>query len=199
MNSNPYASVGFFEFFQLLFSRLYGLASGELSLAPDEVQLVTLLLISIACAAVGCFLVLRKMAMMTNAISHTILIGIVLAYFWTRFGAAEELNTAALILHGQLLLIASVLSAFATSFLSQFLVSSMGLREDASCGIVFTILFALGVLLVTLLSRNAHVGAELLMGNADAIHLDDLQLQWKMTLVDLLLLELLSATLYHHL
>ena len=52
----------------------------------------------------------------------------------------------------------------------------MHLQEDASIGLVFTSLFALGIVLVNLLTRNAHVGAEIVMGNVDVLHCDDLTL-----------------------
>ena len=60
--------------------------------------------------------------------------------------------------------------------LTEFLTKSAGLQEDASIGIVFTSLFSLGVILVTLLTRNAHIGTEIVMGNADALRLQDLKL-----------------------
>ncbi len=47
------------------------------------------------------------------------------------------------------------------------------LQEDASIGIVFTTLFALGITIVTVASRNAHIGVEVVMGNVDALQPQD--------------------------
>jgi manganese/zinc/iron transport system permease protein len=49
------------------------------------------------------------------------------------------------------------------------------LQEDASIGLVFTTLFALGILLVTVYTKNLHLGTDAVMGNIDALHLDDLK------------------------
>jgi manganese/zinc/iron transport system permease protein len=54
------------------------------------------------------------------------------------------------------------------------LTSFFRLQEDASNGLVFTTLFALGIVLITALTRNAHIGTEAIMGNVDALHLNDL-------------------------
>ncbi len=51
--------------------------------ASFEIQLIASL-VAMACALPGVFLVLRRMAMMADAITHTILLGIVLAFFLTK-------------------------------------------------------------------------------------------------------------------
>ena len=57
------------------------------------------------------------------------------------------------------------------------------LQEDASNGIVFTFLFALGIVLVTLFARNAHVGVELILGNVDMLHKKDLPVTYGVTIL----------------
>lgn len=187
---NPYFDNNFFEFFLTLGRRIGLFCSGQkLTLASDELQILVLSLIAITASCVGTFLVLRKMTMVANALSHTILAGIVLAYFVYRmvhFGG-DSLDLTHLFPESGLLLCSCLLMAFLTTFLTEFLTTKAALSEDASCGIVFTFLFALGVILVTLLSRNTHIGAELLMGNADALHFDDFSLQWKVTLLNVAL------------
>ena len=193
--ANPYFDNNFFEFFGTLASRIFAFISGaHLQLAADELQILVLALIAISASVVGTFLVLRKMTMLTNALSHTILTGVVFAYLFydlmksgQRFDGAD-LHFSTLLPDEKLLLGAALFMAFLTTFLTQFLVTKMKLKEDASCGLVFTFLFAVGVIVVTLLSRNAHVGAELLMGNADVLHSDDLAFQFKVTLVNLALI-----------
>ena len=85
---NPYSGSSFFGFFAVLGQRLMGIFSGNLEpLASDEVQLLVLVLISLSSALVGTFLVLKKKAMLANSLSHTILLGIVGAFFdWEALG-----------------------------------------------------------------------------------------------------------------
>ena len=63
---------------------------------------------NVCCALLGCFLVLRRMSMLGDAISHAVLPGIVLAYFLTgSFGAPIVLG--------------AMLLGFLTAFLTQAL------------------------------------------------------------------------------
>jgi manganese/zinc/iron transport system permease protein len=61
------------------------------------------------------------------------------------------------------------------------------LQEDASTGIVFTSLFAVGVIAVTLLTRNAHIGTEAVMGNVDALQLSDAKLVYIVLAINILI------------
>ncbi len=162
---NPYTGQTFFTFFSQLFHRLVGFLTGSVTeLAADEVQLLVLGGVAASSALVGTFLVLRKMTMLANSLSHTILLGIVLAFFLTRESQPLEMQ-----LNMKALLIAALMMGLITTFLTQFLTESARLQEDASLGLVFTTLFALGIVAVTLLTRSAHVGLEAVMGNVDAL------------------------------
>ena len=56
-------------------------------MSPElEIQLIAAL-VAVACALPGCFLVLRRMSMMSDAITHTLLLGIVLAFLLANFVA----------------------------------------------------------------------------------------------------------------
>ncbi len=176
---NPYSDTNFFEFFLVFFQRLWELLTGKIAfsnLASDEIQILVLLGVSLSSATLGCFLVLRRMTMLANALSHTILLGIVLAYFIASQGMMSTANAH----HDQIpleaLIVASLVMGLLTTFLTDFLTKYTGLQEDASIGVVFTSLFALGIVLVTLLTRSAHVGTEVIMGNVDALSLNDLKL-----------------------
>ncbi|MBJ7450030.1 MAG: metal ABC transporter permease [Parachlamydiales bacterium] len=187
--SNPYTGNDFGQFFITFFYRFYQFMTGQLQwkeLVSDEIQLLVLSGIALASALVGSFLVLRKMAMLANALSHTILLGIVLAFIITRHLAlGEELSQG---IDFRAMLIASVVTGIATTFLTEFFHKTARLQEDASIGLVFTSLFALGILLVTVFTRNAHIGTEVVMGNADALHIDDIGLAWKIFLGDAIII-----------
>jgi len=177
MLSNPYYGQTLWGFLLIFFQRTAALISGQISLqelASDEIQVFVLVGVALSSALVGSFLVLRKMTMLANSLSHTILIGIVLAYFIALASSSHDHAHGARSTPMQAMLLASLLMGLFTTFLTEFLTKAGRLQEDASTGIVFTSLFALGVILVTILTRDAHIGTEAVMGNADALHRDDL-------------------------
>ncbi len=176
---NPYWNKSFFEFFGVMLSRLGKLFLGETGggLASDEVQLCVLIVIAISSALVGTFLVLRRMTMLANSLSHTVLLGIVCVFlFCTETIQAQGFSLP-------ILIGASLITGLVTTVLTQLLTHSMRLQEDASIGLVFNTLFALGVVLVTLFTRNVHLGTEAIMGNIDALHVDDLKMVCSMGLI----------------
>lgn len=97
---------------------------------------------ALACAIPGCFLVLRRMSLLGDAISHAVLPGIALAFIvtGTRDPWAMLLGAAGF----------AVLTAFLTSDLSR----AARVQEDAALGIVFTSLFAAGVLMLSLFASR---------------------------------------------
>ena len=101
-----------------------------------------------ACALPGVFLVLRRMALMSDAISHAILLGIVLAFFVTE-------NIASPLL---------VMAAAATGVLTVSLVEVLNrtrlVREDAAIGLVFPALFSMGVILISRYAGNVHLDVD---------------------------------------
>lgn len=110
--------------------------------------LVTAVLVVVPCALLGSFLVLRQMTMLGDAISHAALPGIVLAFFLTgSLGSLSAIAGAAVL---GLVTVAAV----------EALQRSGRVRADASIGIVFTALFALGVLLIARYGGNVHLDLE---------------------------------------
>ncbi len=160
---NPYWDKNFFQVFMIFFQRM---VQGFPNMASDEVQILVLSLVAVSTGLLGVFLVLKKMTMLANSLSHTILLGIVLAFV---FLGAQVLNF-------EVLFVAAFISALVTTLLTQFLTHTIRLQEDASIGLVFTSLFALGVVCVTALTRSSHIGIEAVMGNVDALHITDLKL-----------------------
>lgn len=174
--NNPYWQNSFFEFFITFLGRVFGGFSGPLF--ADELQLFVLIVIAVSSALCGTFLVWRRMTMLANSLSHTILAGIVIAYLFYSwlYQPKLALDFSHLLPSDTFLLAAGILMALLTTFLTQAACFLFGISEDASTGIVFTLLFAVGILLVTSLTKSAHVGVELLMGNVDALSYEDLSL-----------------------
>lgn len=94
-------------------------------------------LVAIPCGLLGCYLILRKMAMVGDAISHAVLPGIVIAFFLS--GSREPVT---------MLIGAGILGVF-TTFLIEFFHTKARLQTDASIGVTFTWLFALGIILIS--------------------------------------------------
>ena len=124
--------------------------------------ILTGVLVGITCSLAGVFLILRKMSMMADAISHTVLFGIVLSFLITQA------------LSGIGMIIGAIVAGLLTAFLIQTLQSS-NIQEDAAIGLIFTTLFAIGVLLITLYAGNVHLDVEhVLMGEIAFVPWDKL-------------------------
>lgn len=104
-------------------------------------------LVGASCGIVGCFLVLRRMAMLGDAISHSILLGIVGAFLISH---SRE---------GIPMLIGALVVGLLTTLLVQLFHQS-GVQSDASIGVVFTALFAVGVILVSVFTRQIDLDLE---------------------------------------
>lgn len=178
---NPYWNQSFLGFFVVLFKRITGqLPLSEL--ATDEVQLLVLMGVAVSTIALGTFLTLKKMTMMANSLSHTTLLGIVLTSMIC-LSKGEEIQ-----FNSMMLFISAFISALLTTFLTEFVRYRLKLQEDASIGLVFTTLFALGIILVTIFTRNSHIGIEVIMGNVDALHPTDIGFVWNVAFLNLALI-----------
>ncbi|MER2127401.1 metal ABC transporter permease [Solibacillus sp.] len=126
--------------------------------------ILTGILVGITCSIAGVFLVLRKMSMIADAISHTVLFGIVISFLVTQT------------LTGVSMFIGAALAGLLTAFLVQYLRSN-GIQEDAAIGIIFTTLFAISVLLITIFAGDVHLDVEhVLMGEIAFVPWDKLTL-----------------------
>jgi manganese/zinc/iron transport system permease protein len=127
----------------------------------DLYIILTASFISISCALIGSFLILRKMAMVGDAISHAVLPGIVLAYL-----IAGNRNNVAM-------LIGAVAIGILATVLIELFHKKTKLQEDAAIGLTFTWLFALGVILISLYSGQVDLDQEcVLYGEIAYVPLD---------------------------
>jgi manganese/zinc/iron transport system permease protein len=104
----------------------------------DTIYIIaTATLFSISCGLLGAFLLLRRMAMVGDAIAHAVLPGIVIAFLisGSRESAWMLLGAAAL--------------GLLTTFLIEFFHERAKLQTDAAIGVSFTALFALGIILIS--------------------------------------------------
>ena len=114
-------------------------------------SLFVLIATAAACALLSPFLVLRKLSMVSDAISHSVLLGIVLAFF-----IVKDIGSPFLIAGAALF---GVITVFAVEFLS-----GTGLvKNDDAVGIVFPMFFALAVVLITKFARNVHLDTDIVL------------------------------------
>lgn len=187
---NPYTGKSFWGFIWQFLIRAWDFLSGGVAwdgLASDEVQIIVIAGVAVSSALVGTFLVLRRMTMLANSLSHTILLGIVIAFLLTRGTVVDEGQGHHQSINVQAMLLASFAMGIATTFLTELLTKWAKLQEDASMGIVFTSLFSIGVVAVTMLTRNAHIGTEVVMGNADALQFEDCKLVYAALVINVVL------------
>lgn len=114
-----------------------------------------------ACALPGVLLVLRRLVLVADAISHVLLLGIVLAYLIVRDASSIWL------------LVGAAASGLLTVALVEALQRARHIREDAAIGLVFPALFSIGVILASMNLRNVHLDVDrVLFGSAELIPLD---------------------------
>jgi manganese/zinc/iron transport system permease protein len=99
-------------------------------------------LAAINCSLIGSYLILRKLAMMGDAIAHSVLPGIVIAFLLS----GSRTSLVVLIGAGSVGILATLLV--------EFLHRQIRLQPDAAIGINFTWLFALGVILISFFSKK---------------------------------------------
>jgi ABC-type Mn2+/Zn2+ transport system permease subunit/Mn-dependent DtxR family transcriptional regulator len=120
-------------------------------------------LVGIACGVLGCYVVLRRMALIGDALSHAVLPGVVIAFLITGNTGIGGLFFGALL--------AGLVTAGLIKLVSQF----SRTKEDSAIGIVFTALFALGIVLISSLPRGTHFDLKcFLFGDPLAVGTDDL-------------------------
>ena len=165
----------FFQFFALFFSRIFLIFFQQEPLASDELQLFVLILLSVTCAALGVFLVVRKMTMIANAVTHTALLGIMVVVIAGYYLFGSEIAVMSGGAESGILLLAALISSIFTMFLVEVLTVKFRLQNDVSIGLVFSFFFALGIILATIFTRSTHIGTEVITGNIDLITAEDVK------------------------
>ncbi len=120
-------------------------------------------LVGITCGVLGCYVVLRRMALIGDALSHAVLPGVVIAFLLTGSTGIGGLFLGALL--------AGLVTAGLIKLVSQY----SRTKEDSAIGIVFTALFAVGIVLISSMPRGTHFDLKcFLFGDPLAVGTDDL-------------------------
>ena len=131
-------------------------------------------LVGIMCGVLGCFVVLRNMAMIGDALSHAVLPGIVVGFL-----LAGGMSLTAFFL-------GSVAAALFSAVLMTWIQQNVKTKNDAAIGIVFTAMFSIGVIGISRLSRKEgfHLDTkDFLFGNVLGVSNADLNLTLGVSIV----------------
>ena len=129
--------------------------------------LTTSIMVGIICGVIGCFIILRGMALMGDAISHAVLPGVALSYLLGInffFGAVFT----------------GILTALGIGFISQ----NSRIKNDVSIGIMFTAAFASGIILITFMKSSTDL-FHILFGNVLAVRPSEM---WSTLFIGILVL-----------
>jgi len=124
------------------------------------------LLLGLSCGVLGCFVVLRGMAFIGDALAHSILPGMVAAY-----------------LFGLNIFIGAFIAGIVTALLISGISRTEQVREDSAIGIVFTGAFALGIVLISRVQGYTRDLAHLMFGNILGVSPDDVLIVILVTMV----------------
>lgn len=125
---------------------------------PQNTATIIGSLIAISGALLGAFLLLRGMSLTSDAISHTVLLGIVVAFliFTSWFNQEPDLSSPWLI-------IGAALAGVATVVLTEAIYRSGLVKQDAALGLAFPLLFAIAVILVSRFVQDVHLDEDAVM------------------------------------
>jgi iron/zinc/copper transport system permease protein len=120
--------------------------------------LFTSIMVGIICGVIGCFIILRGMALLGDAISHAVLPGVAVSYM---LGINFFIGAV----------VTGVLTAIGIGFISQ----NSRIKHDMAIGIMFTSVFAVGIILITFMKSSADL-YHILFGNVLSVRTSDMWL-----------------------
>ena len=149
---------------------------------------VAAMLVGVLCGTVGCFVVVRGMALLADSFAHGVLPGVAVAVLLTTGAAGGEPAQAAVLLGG---LGGGIVTALGTAAILR----RSGLREDTATAVMFVFMLALGVVLISRVSNFAVDLAAFLFGDVLSVPASDLPLTAALTAAVLVALGVLYRPL----
>ena len=108
-----------------------------LSSAFMQRSLIEAIIVGTICAVVGCYLMVQRLALLGDAISHSVLPGLAIA-FWL------DIN----------IFVGAFIAGIISTICINIIRNRSPIKEDAAMGIVFSAFFALGITLITLIQKE---------------------------------------------
>jgi manganese/iron transport system permease protein len=120
-------------------------------------SLITAVLVGIVCAVVGSYLMIQRLALLGDAISHSVLPGLAIAYLW-----------------GGNLFVGAFIAGILSTVCITWIRTHTPIKEDAAMGIVFSAFFALGITLITIIQKDQKIDLNhFLFGNLLSVTISD--------------------------
>lgn len=130
--------------------------------------LIAGVLVSVVCGVIGCFIILRRMAFLGDAIAHAMLAGVVAGYLFMQWAFNAEAHALAM-------LIGSLLAGLATVGMIGLVTRVSRVKEDTAIGIMYTGIFAVGGMLASYFSDSVHIDLlHFVVGSVLAVEMSDL-------------------------
>jgi len=148
-------------------------------------------LLGISCGLLGCFIVVRKMALVGDTLSHAVLPGVALGFLFSGFDASGPLDwnfdVDSIRKNPTLIFIGAVLAGFIGTFFVSYLRQTTKIKEDTALGLTLASFFAIGVCLLTMIqglpTGNKSGIDKFMFGQAAAIGEDDIRLMAVITIL----------------
>ncbi len=118
--------------------------------------LLTSLVVGVVCGILSCYVVLKRWALLGDAISHAVLPGVAIAY-----------------LLGAPMLVGAFVSGGITAVGIGFIQRNTRIKEDSAMGLMFTAMFALGVVIISRIATSTHL-MHILFGNVLGVNMETL-------------------------
>lgn len=136
-------------------------------------------LVSTTCGVIGCFMILRRMSFLGDALAHSMLAGVTSGYLLMKLAFGVEVSVAGM-------LVGSLLAGLFTAGMIHLVSKFSRIKEDTAIGAMYTGVFALGGLLASFFSRHIHIDLlHFMTGNVLAVEIIDL---WMMAGVAIVVL-----------
>ncbi|MFP6674525.1 MAG: metal ABC transporter permease [Pirellulaceae bacterium] len=142
--------------------------------AIDNTMVLASVLVAVACSVPGCFLVVRKQSMMGDAISHAALPGVVIAFLLAYMFAGEDHDAESFeTIKRSMMFGGAVFVGVLCTLLTESVQRLGRVEGNAALGVVFTSLFAIGLLLMRAKADDVHIDPDcVLYGSVENIALE---------------------------
>ncbi len=146
----------------------------------DTWIVITAALAAMACALPGTYLVLRRQSMVGDALTHTVLPGIVAAFLFAHWlkssGWIESHKNHATHTNAfdstsyALMFVGAIVTGILTSLLTEWVQKLGRVESSAAIGVVYTTLFAIGLLMIRIAADSVHIDPDcVLYGNIETV------------------------------
>lgn len=145
-----------------------------------QIVILGVIILGIGCGLLGSFLIVRKKALFSDALSHAVLPGIVIGFLWNMEKSSLSL------------LVGAVISGLIGVWVINILKKTTVLTEDSLLGLILTGFYAVGICLLTML-QNASIGHQsgldkYLFGQAAALSWGDVKVMASLTLLSIVVI-----------